>query len=82
MTSRIEITMHYFKWHKPNKPVIISIAQNANESMLCPVSAIVSFLSVRGTSLDLYFATHRTVLKRAVEFSGYDNKLYNHILLG
>ena len=82
VTSRIEITMHYFKWHKSNKPVIISIAQNANESMLCPVSAIVSFLSVRGTSLDLYFATHRTVLKRAVEFSGYDSKLYNHILLG
>ena len=48
VASRIEITMHYFKWHKSNKPVIISIAQNANQSMLCPVSAIVSFLSVRG----------------------------------
>ena len=46
VTSRIEITMHCFKWHKSNKPVIIPIAQNANESMLCPVSAIVSFLSV------------------------------------
>ena len=43
VASRIEITMHYFTWHKSNKPVIISIAQNANESMLCPVSAIVFF---------------------------------------
>ena len=86
VASRIEITMHYFKWHKSNKPVIISIAQNANESMLCPVSAIVSFLSVRGNKPGPLFcyppdkAVSRscfcTVLKRAVEFSGYDSKLY------
>ena len=86
VASRIEITMHYFKWHKSNKPVIVSIAQNANENMLCPVSAIVSFLSVRGNKHGPLFcyppdkAVSRscfcTVLKRAVEVSGYDSKLY------
>ena len=60
VASRIEITMHYFKLFKSNKPVIISIAQNANESMLCPVPAIVSFCQLGETSLGLYFATHQT----------------------
>ena len=60
VASRIEITMHYFKLFNSNKPVIISIAQNANESMLCPVPAIVSFCQLGETSLSLYFATHQT----------------------
>ena len=86
VASRIEVTMHNFKWHKSSKPVILSIARNAHTPMLCPVTALASFLSIRGNMPGPLFcyppdkAVSRscfcTVLKRAVEFSGYDSKLY------
>ena len=86
VVSRIEIKMQIFKWHKSSRPVILSIERVNNTSILCPVSALVAFLALRGTtSGPLYCyppnkAVSRTffctVLARAVDFSGYDRKLY------
>ena len=61
VASRNEITMHYFKWHKSNKPV----RGNKPGHLFCypPDKAVCR-------------SCFCTVLKRAVEFSGYDSKLY------
>lgn len=84
--SRLELTMHHFKWHKSSRPVVLSIARNNKDPSLCPLSALASYLTLRRESPGPLFchppdkpvnrAYFNTALKRAVEFIGYDSKLY------
>lgn len=77
----LEITMEHFKWHKSSRPVVLSIAQNTRDPLCACFFSVVKRRNARSPVLSSTKQGHQShvfsrTLKWAVEFNGYEGKLY------